>query len=73
VREYTRFIGSGGEEIKLKMIRSPDYLVFLDPFLSDGDSVHSTETLFEILGTPENMYVICTGTPVKISWIFWQS
>ena len=44
------------EEIRLKIFGSPDYPIFLDSPLSDGDSVYSTETLFEISGTPNNTY-----------------
>jgi len=61
------------EEIRLKIFGSPDYPVFLDSLLSDGDSVYSSQTLFEILGTPEETCLICTGTPVKTCWKFWQS
>jgi len=41
--------------------------------LRDGDSVYSRETLFEILGTPEEMFLICTGNPMKTCWKFWRS
>jgi len=44
------------EEIRLKIFGSPDYPIFLDSPSSDGDSVYSTETLFEISGTPNNTY-----------------
>jgi len=40
------------EGIRLKIFGSPDYPVFLDSLLSDGDSVYSTENLFENLGLP---------------------
>ena len=32
--------------------------------MSDGDSVYSRENLFEILGTPVEACLICTGTPM---------
>jgi len=57
------------EETKLKIFGSPDYPVFLDSLLSDGDR----ETPFEMFETPEKTCLICTGTPVKTRWKFWQS
>ena len=39
------------EEIRLKIFGSADHAVFLYSLLSHGDSVYSTGTLFEILGT----------------------
>ena len=53
------------------MFGSPDYPVFLDTLLSDGDSGYSRENPFEMLGTPKKTCLICTGTPVKIE--IWQS
>ena len=50
---------------------SSDSAVFPHTFLSDGDSVYSRETLFEILGTPEKMCLTCTGTPVETCWKCW--
>ena len=38
--------------------------------MSDGDSVYSRETSFEMLGTPEKTCLICTGTPVKTAGKF---
>ena len=61
------------EEISLEKVGSPDYPVFLDSLLRDGDSVYSIETLREILGTPEKTCFKCTGTPMKTCWKFWQS
>jgi len=61
------------DEIRLEIFGSPDYPDFLDSLLSDGDSVYSSETFFEILGTPEKTYLICMGTPVKSCWKIWQS
>ena len=46
--------------------------ILLD-LLSAGDSVYSRENLLEILGTPVITCLICTGTPVKTCWKFWQS
>jgi len=60
------------EEIKFKIFGSSDYPVFLDSLLGDGDSVYSHEILCEILGTPGKTCLICTGTPVKTCWKFWQ-
>jgi len=53
------------EEIRLNMFWSPHLSVFLVDILSVRDSVYSRENLFEILGTPMKMCLICTGTPVK--------
>jgi len=61
------------EEIRLQLFGSPDLSVFLIDLLSDGDSVDSNETSFEILGTPVKTCLICTGTPVKTWSIFWES
>ena len=58
------------EEIRLEIFGFPDYPVFLDFLLSDGDSVYSHEKLPEILGTPEKTCLICAGTPVKTCWKF---
>jgi len=41
--------------------------------MRDGDSVYSSETLFEILWTPEKTCLICMGTPAKTCRNFWQS
>jgi len=41
--------------------------------MRDGDSVYSSENLFESLGTPEKTCLICFGTPVKTCRNFWQS
>jgi len=60
-----------GGEIRLEIFGSPDFLGF--PETLDGDSVNSRENLFEILETPEKTCLICTGTPVKTCWKFWQS
>jgi len=57
----------------LKYSGSTDHPVFLDSLLSNGDSSYSCETLFQILGTPEKMCLICTGTPLKTCWKFGQS
>jgi len=51
------------EKITLEIFGSPDYPVFLDSLLSDGDSLYSNETQIEILGTPEKTCLKCTGTP----------
>jgi len=61
------------EEIKLERIGSPKLPDFQVDLLSDGDSVYSRENLFEILGTPVKMCLICMGTPVKTCRKFWQS
>jgi len=61
------------EEITLNIFESPDMPVFPAALLSDGDSVYSRKPLFEILETPEKTCLICTGTPVKTCWNFWQS
>ena len=58
------------EEIRLRMFGSPDLSVFLRDLVSDKDPVYSRENLFENLGTPEKMCLICTGTPVKTCWKF---
>jgi len=58
------------EEIRFQIFGSPDLSVFLIDHLSDGDSVHSSETLFEILRNPVNTCFICAGTPVKTCWKF---
>jgi len=39
-------------QIFSKMFGSPNYPVFLDSLLCDGDSVYSTENLFKIWGLP---------------------
>jgi len=41
--------------------------------LSARDSLYSRENLVEILGTPVISCLICTGTPMKTCWKFWQS
>jgi len=51
------------EEIRLKIFGSPDLSDCRVDLLGDGDSVYSRETLLEILGTPEKIDLICTGTP----------
>jgi len=61
------------EEIRLKIFGFPDLPVFLIDLLSAGGSVYSCEILFKILGTPVITCLICTGTPVKTCWKFWQS
>jgi len=65
------------EETRLKIFGSPDYPVFLDSLLSDGDCETlfdgDRETPFEMFGTPEKTCLICTGTPVKTRWKFCQS
>jgi len=61
------------EEIRLKKHLDFQILRFHRNILSDGDSVYSREHPFEILGTPEKTCLICTGTPVKNLWKFWQS
>jgi len=61
------------EEIRLQIFGSPDWPGFPPALLSNGDSVYSLETLFEILGTPEKTCLICTETPVQTKWKFWQS
>jgi len=61
------------EEIRLKIFGSPDLPDFGVDILSDRDSVYSPENLFDILGTPEHMFLICTGTLMKICWKFWLS
>jgi len=55
------------EEIRLRIFGSPDYPVFLDIHLSDGESVYTRENPFAVLGTPKKTCLICTGTPVKTS------
>jgi len=60
------------EEIGLQISGSPHYPVLMDSLMSDWDSVYSTETQFEILGTPEKTCLIYTGNPVKMLEI-WQS
>jgi len=57
-----------GDQTKSEILASPDYPVFLDSLLSDGDSVYLNETLIGILGTPEKTCLICTGTPMEICW-----
>jgi len=54
------------EEIRLKIFGSPDLPDFVVDLLSDRDSVYSLENLFDVLGTPEHKFLICTGTLVKI-------
>jgi len=61
------------EETILRIFGSPDLPVCLRVFLSAGDSVYSREYLFEILGTPMKMCLICMGTPVKTRCKFRQS
>jgi len=60
------------EEISLKIFASPDCTVSPQNILSDRDSVCLREILFEIFGTPDKTFLICTGTPVKTCWKFWQ-
>ena len=60
----------GGDQTCLDLLIFP---VFLETHMSDWDSVHSRVNQFEILGTPEKTCLICTGTPVKTCWKFWQS
>jgi len=57
----------------LKYLDFQIWLVFPATLLSDGDSIYSDGTLFEIFGFPEKTCLICTGTPVKTCWKFWQS
>jgi len=52
------------EEIRLQMFGSGDLPDFRVDLLSNGDYIYSRETLFEILGTPEKLCLICMGTPV---------
>jgi len=40
------------EEVRKKIFGSPDDPVFLDPFLSDGDSVYSLKTTLKSGGLP---------------------
>ena len=60
----------GGDQTCLDLLIFP---VFLETHLSDWDSVYSRVNQIEILGTPEKTCLICTGTPVKTCWKFWQS
>jgi len=53
------------EEIRLEIFRSRHLSVFPIDLLSDGDSIHSTEKVYEILGIPVKTCSICMGTPVK--------
>jgi len=53
------------EEFRLQIFGSPDPSVFFIDLLSAGDSVYSRENLLEILGTPVNTCLICTGMPWK--------
>jgi len=61
------------EKIGLEISGSQDSPVFPAFFCGDGDSNYQRETLFKILGTPKEMCLICTGTPVKTCCKFWQS
>jgi len=54
----------------LKYLHLQIWTVFPSTLLSDGDSVYSRETLWEILETPKKTCLICTGTPVKTCWKF---
>jgi len=56
-----------------KICGSPDLAVFLIDHLSDGDSVYSGETVFQISGNPMKTSLICTGTLVQTWWNIWQS
>ena len=56
-----------------KIFGTRDLSVSEIDLLSEGDSIYSRENLFEFLRTPEKTCLICTGTPVKTCWKFWQS
>ena len=60
------------EEIRHKIVGSPDPPNFRVNLFSDGDSVYSFKNLSETLGTPVKTCLICKGTPVKTCWKFWQ-
>jgi len=46
---------------------------FLATLLSDWDSIYSRKPLFDILETPLQTCLICTGTPVTTCWKIRQS
>jgi len=62
----------GGDQT-YKRFGSRDLTIFLLDLLSDGDSIYTRENLYEKLGTHVKTCLICTGTPVKTCWKFWQS
>jgi len=66
-------IGRSGGVHNLKYLDLQITTEILLDLLSAGDSVYSRENLLEILGTPVITCLICTGTPVKTCWNFWQS
>jgi len=60
------------EEITLKNIWISRFWRVSHPlFWVTGTPFTHVESLLEILGTPEQMCSICTGTPLQTCWKFW--
>ena len=67
-----KYTTHGGDHTS-DLFGSRDLTIFLLDLLSDGDSMYKREELYANLGTPVETCLICTGTPVKTCWKFWQS
>jgi len=60
------------EENRLVIFVSRDPTIFSIDLLSGGDSVYTRQIFHENFSTPVKTCLICTGTPVKTCWKFWQ-
>jgi len=69
INQYRSYTPHGGDQT-YKIFGSRDLSVFLMDLLGDGDSVHTSENLYENLRTPVKTFLMCTETPVKTCWKF---